>query len=67
MAAGPQRLRHEAGALPTVSFLVMAIRLDESDEYMHELGPESDFNESMYINCFPDHITPGHSVATRPR
>jgi hypothetical protein len=30
----------------------MAIRLDESDEYMHELGPESNFNESMYINCF---------------
>ena len=23
-----------------------------SDEYMHELGPESNFNESMYINCF---------------
>ncbi|MEY3588180.1 MAG: hypothetical protein RJA47_776, partial [Actinomycetota bacterium] len=19
---------------------------------MHELGPESNFNESMYINCF---------------
>ncbi|MFN3258422.1 MAG: hypothetical protein ACE37B_22300 [Ilumatobacter sp.] len=32
----------------------MAVRLDESDEYMHELGPESNFNESMYINCF-DH------------
>src|SRR6188508_2726194 len=30
----------------------MAVRLDESDEYMHELGPESNFNESMYINCF---------------
>ena len=30
----------------------MAIRLDESDEYMHELGPESNFNESMYVNCF---------------
>jgi hypothetical protein len=26
--------------------------LDESDEYMHELGPEPNFNESMYINCF---------------
>jgi hypothetical protein len=33
----------------------MAVRLDESDEYMHELGPEPNFNESMYINCFdPD-------------
>jgi len=30
----------------------MAVRLDPSDEYMHELGPESNFNESMYINCF---------------
>ena len=30
----------------------MAVRLDESDEYMHELGPEPNFNESMYINCF---------------
>jgi hypothetical protein len=30
----------------------MAVRLDESDEYMHELGPESNFNESMYINIF---------------
>ncbi|MFM9084041.1 MAG: hypothetical protein ACKOQ7_09240 [Actinomycetota bacterium] len=30
----------------------MGVRLDESDEYMHELGPESNFNESMYINCF---------------
>jgi hypothetical protein len=33
----------------------MAVRLEPSDEYMHELGPESNFNESMYINCFdPD-------------
>jgi hypothetical protein len=30
----------------------MAVRLDPSDEYMHELGPETNFNESMYINCF---------------
>jgi hypothetical protein len=30
----------------------MAVRLDPSDEYMHELGPEPNFNESMYINCF---------------
>jgi len=32
----------------------MGVRLLESDEYMHELGPEPNFNESMYINCF-DH------------
>jgi hypothetical protein len=33
----------------------MGVRLDESDEYLHELGPEPNFNESMYINCFdPD-------------
>jgi hypothetical protein len=31
---------------------MMGVRLDESDEYMHELGPEPNFNESMYINCF---------------
>lgn len=31
---------------------IMGVRLDPSDEYMHELGPESNFNESMYINCF---------------
>jgi hypothetical protein len=30
----------------------MSVRLDPSDEYMHELGPEPNFNESMYINCF---------------
>jgi hypothetical protein len=28
----------------------MALRLDPSDEYTHELGPEPNFNESMYIN-----------------
>ena len=45
---GPTRrrvVRH-----PTVG--VMAVRLDESDEYMHELGPEPNFNESMYFNCY---------------
>ena len=36
----------------------MAVRLDPSDEFMHELGPESNFNESMYINCFD----PGQQV-----
>lgn len=30
----------------------MGVRLEPSDEYMHELGNESNFNESMYINCF---------------
>ncbi|MDA0370880.1 MAG: hypothetical protein O3B06_05215, partial [Actinobacteria bacterium] len=38
----------------------MGVRLDPSDEYMHELGPESNFNESMYINCFdPQHKVGG--------
>ena len=32
----------------------MGVRLDEADEYLHELGPEPNFNESMYLNCF-DH------------
>ncbi|MGA1715440.1 MAG: DUF7065 domain-containing protein [Ilumatobacteraceae bacterium] len=36
----------------------MGVRLDPSDEYMHELGSESNFNESMYINCFD----PRHKV-----
>ena len=30
----------------------MGVRLDPIDEYMHELGPESNFNESMYFNAF---------------
>ncbi len=30
----------------------MGIRLDPSDEYTHDLGPEPNFNESMYINAF---------------
>ncbi len=30
----------------------MAVRLDPADEYTHELGPEPNFNESMYINVF---------------
>ena len=30
----------------------MGVRLEPADEYMHELGPEPNFNESMYINCF---------------
>jgi hypothetical protein len=30
----------------------MAIRLEPQDEYMHELGPEPNFNESMYFNFY---------------
>jgi hypothetical protein len=30
----------------------MGVRLEPQDEYMHELGPEPNFNESMYVNCF---------------
>jgi hypothetical protein len=30
----------------------MGIRLEPIDEHMHELGPESNFNESMYFNVY---------------
>jgi len=30
----------------------MGVRLDPSDEFLHALGPEPNFNESMYVNCF---------------
>jgi hypothetical protein len=30
----------------------MGMRLEPADEYQHELGPEPNFNESMYINVF---------------
>jgi hypothetical protein len=30
----------------------MGVRLEPIDEYMHELGPESNFNESMYFNVY---------------
>src|SRR5579884_2658826 len=30
----------------------MPLRLDPEDEYMHELGPEPTFNESMYFNVY---------------
>lgn len=30
----------------------MSVRLEPADEYMHPLGPEPNFNESMYINVF---------------
>ena len=33
----------------------MGVRLEPADEYMHELGPEPNFNESMYFNVYdPD-------------
>lgn len=30
--------------------MVIALRLEPRDEYLHELGPEPHFNESMYFN-----------------
>jgi hypothetical protein len=30
----------------------MRVRLEPQDEYMHELGPEENFNESMYFNVY---------------
>ena len=30
----------------------MGLRLEPVDEYMHELGPEPNFNESMYFNVY---------------
>ncbi|GAC1533274.1 MAG: hypothetical protein NVS3B12_12470 [Acidimicrobiales bacterium] len=30
----------------------MGVRLAPQDEYMHELGPEPNFNESMYFNLY---------------
>src|SRR4051794_3944607 len=37
----------------------MKLRLDPSDEYMHELGPETTFNESMYFNVYDPHAQLG--------
>jgi hypothetical protein len=38
----------------------IALRLEPHDEYMHELGPEPNFNESMYFNVFdPERRTGG--------
>ena len=37
----------------------MGVRLDPIDEYMHELGPESNFNESMYFNAFDPKLRVG--------
>jgi len=30
----------------------IGVRLEPEDEYMHELGPEPNFNESMYFNAY---------------
>jgi hypothetical protein len=30
----------------------MGVRLEPADEHMHELGPEPNFNESMYFNVY---------------
>jgi len=30
----------------------MGVRLEPHDEYLHELGPEPNFNESMYFNLY---------------
>jgi len=30
----------------------MGVRLEPQDEYLHELGPEVNFNESMYFNVY---------------
>src|SRR4051794_36149697 len=30
----------------------MRLRLEPADEFMHELGPEPTFNESMYFNVY---------------
>lgn len=35
---------------PLRSVGAIALRLEPTDEYMHELGPEPNFNESMYFN-----------------
>lgn len=34
----------------------MALRLDPADEYLHELGPEETFNESMYFNAYDPEV-----------
>ena len=36
----------------------MPLRLEPADEYLHELGPETTFNESMYFNVYD----PGEQV-----
>jgi len=36
----------------------MGVRLEPQDEYLHELGPETTFNESMYFNLYD----PAHNL-----
>lgn len=44
--------------LPSVA--PIGLRLEPRDEYMHELGPEPNFNESMYFNVTdPDQLVGG--------
>ncbi len=42
----------------------MRVRLEPQDEYMHELGPEENFNESMYFNVFDPDANVGASSAS---
>ena len=46
----------------------MAVRLEPHDEYTHEVGPESNFNESMYFNVFDptDHVGGFFRIGNRP-
>ncbi len=46
----------------------MAVRLEPDDEYTHEVGPESNFNESMYFNVFDptDHVGGFFRIGNRP-
>jgi hypothetical protein len=49
-----ERLRRGTGPLvgPADKVGAIAVRLEPADEYMHELGPEPNFNESMYFNAY---------------
>src|SRR5207245_11544645 len=51
---GDHRSRGDGARIGTAgtSLSLMAVRLEPHDEYMHELGPEANFNESMYFNIF---------------
>ena len=46
-AAAAEHLTERSSTVPG-----MAVRLEPQDEYMHELGPEPNFNESMYFNLY---------------
>ena len=54
---GMRRLQ-APGERPGIASRPMAVRLEPTDEYMHELGPEPNFNESMYVNIFD----PGNQI-----